>query len=263
MSHQTALCLFFVLLVGWAKQGHGQALDKPIIECATHEFAPYIIVEEGEVSGIEADLLALIGDELNVSFEINIIPWARALEAARMDQIDCVFAAFRTPERETFLDYTEVPLHVSEMAIYTRQGADIQVRTMLDLKGMVIATVRGFVNSPKLEELSASGDVTLVEITEIDQTFDLLRKGRVDMVIYNKLVGDFYLSDADFVRVRPLSDVFAEVPSYVTFAKSRNHRELIKKFDAVLVRAFQDGRYKSIVEVYQKRYASQWSGSSQ
>lgn len=179
-----ALTCSMVLLTSGA-----QAAD---ISFATESYPPYTYqTEDGSIDGAGAAQVRAImaGVGADVEYRIDIMPWARALALAQTQSNSCVFAAARTPERETTFQWV-VPMLMDVNLIVARQSSSITATTIAEALLYSVGTQRedyteGLLRRAGFErlDLSASFDLTLAK----------LLGGRIDLMaisqdVYDRLV---------------------------------------------------------------------------
>ena len=99
--------------------------------------------KDGQYRGIAADYLALIEKKLGIRFKIiRLKNWDEVLEKARLQKIDLVTAATRTPQREKYLRFTSSFVNLPSVII-VRQNVR-QDLTIEDLMGMKVAVVHRY-----------------------------------------------------------------------------------------------------------------------
>ncbi len=222
------------------------------LKCGTNIFPPYGIKKGQELVGIEIEILQEIGRRLNIDIDIKIFPWARLLVEMEKGNLDCMFGAFKTEDRLQFMDYTNVPIHVSSLVFYVHKERPIQYKMMDDLKGLKIGLVRGFKTSPAFDQYKEKKWFEIAETTEVDQSFKMLELKRVDAVLYNHHVGAYILKNLELDDIIALPTPLISRAAYITFSKKKKLSFLIPKLDGVLFEIFADGTYQNILRKYIK-----------
>jgi len=225
-----------------------QATEK--LTCATNEFAPFGFTENDTLTGIEVDLVQEIAHRLKFDISLTMMPWKRMLQFMEDGTIDCMFAAFKTPEREVYMDYTSVPIHISSLVFFEKDGSHIKFETLEDLKGLTVGLVRGFKTNEAFDAAVSKGVFRVDEVNNFDQNFKKLSAGRVDLVLVNRHVGGRILKKLGITNVHPLPVPLSATPAYLTFSKKRQHADLVSLFDIELKKASSDGTYRKIFEKY-------------
>ncbi len=92
----------------------------------TLEFPPLEFTgEDGQPTGIAVDIVRKVMTSLGHEVVIDIHPWSRSLDLVRKGNADAIFTAYRTPEREKFLDYTNEVLIHQTVSLYARKDSPI------------------------------------------------------------------------------------------------------------------------------------------
>ena len=90
--------------------------------------------DEAELSGIDVTIVRELARRLKLTLVIVKAPWARALNLMETGKADLLSSAFRTPEREAFMDYFAEPFLTSlPIAFYTWKGSGVHLDTFEDL----------------------------------------------------------------------------------------------------------------------------------
>ena len=86
-----------------------EALDRPLRVGSEPNYHPYNFMDEqGELSGVVSDYLALLSERLDVEFEAVILDtFVGVLDAARNRDVDIVPLIVAAPERRSYLDFSQ------------------------------------------------------------------------------------------------------------------------------------------------------------
>ncbi|MDF1563293.1 MAG: transporter substrate-binding domain-containing protein [Deltaproteobacteria bacterium] len=198
------------------------------VRVAVFDLPPAIsLTPEGAAQGFFVDLL----DEAarQEGWELEYVPggWAEGLARARAGELDLLTSVARTPEREAFLDYGEVPLLHVWSEVYTTEGQELH--SVFDLRGKRVAVMRGDYNRAVFEETMRGFGIEseLVEVEDFDTVFEALREGRAEAGVVNNTYG------AAHGRARGVVDtgvVFHPFPIYFAVARGKNP-ELLRTLD--------------------------------
>ena len=111
------VCCFSIGSVG-ARQA-----DKDKFIFMDEPLPPFSLGETGSISreGISYDLLSLIFEEIGADFEINLVPWGRAIKSVTHGKIDGVPLLMKNSEREQFIAFS-LPLFETRELIYGSSG---------------------------------------------------------------------------------------------------------------------------------------------
>ncbi len=240
----TGLLLFSLLLVPSA-----HALEK--LKCATTgNFSPLNFIQDKKLVGIDVDQFNQAARRLNLDVDLISLPFTRLLKQMEEGALDCMFSAFKTPEREIYMDFTTVPIHVSSLVFFEKAGSNITFNTLKDLKGLTVGLVRGFKSSAEFDEAVEQGVLNVEYVSNIEQNFQKLSFGRLDLVLVNRHVGGNILKKLHMTDIHTLDVPLIAQPAYLTFAKKKHLTHLLTLFDNELTKAKEDGTYQKIIDKY-------------
>ena len=226
-----------------------------VLQCGTNEFPPFTYLDKkGRAAGLEVDLVREVARRLNLEIDIRILPWPRLLAGVKTGSLDCMFAAFMTDERRTYMNFTHVPLHVSRLSVYVRRGHEFPFFGLDDLRDKRLGIIRDFRTVDALDALLEKGDFAKrVYGNDFEQLFDMLAAGRVDMVIVNDQVAHNLLKEHADNNIVELPYALSSNSAFLTFTRQRNFDNLIPKVDYALFGIIADGTYARLFSQYAKK----------
>jgi ABC-type amino acid transport substrate-binding protein len=218
------------------------------LRCGTNEFPPFTYADDaGRAVGIEVEVMQELAKRLGLNIHISVLPWPRMLSMIRSGELDCMFAAFYTEERNTYMQYTQVPIHVSRLAVYTHRSGIFPLARLEDLRGKRIGLIRDFRTVPALDEALERGDFAEVVLgTSFRNLFDQLAAGRIDVVIVNHHVGEHILRLMSAHDIVELPHALSSNSAFITFTRQRKFDMLIPKINYALFEIISDGTYSKI-----------------
>ncbi|MBE0344798.1 hypothetical protein PPEP_a2460 [Pseudoalteromonas peptidolytica F12-50-A1] len=155
------------------------------INVAVDHAPPYsIIAENGKVHGLILDILEIIRVQSNIDYQINTVPcpFSRCMRLLAQGEVDVMGGLIKTPQRDKVIDFVD-PAYMaltSSFVFYARRDSNIEVEQYSDLYTNRIAVMRGGVFYPRFD---ADRQLNKVPVFSERVAFDLLLKGRVDLVI--------------------------------------------------------------------------------
>lgn len=83
--------------------------DHPIIRLGIDpKYQPIEMLEDGQYSGLSHEYTKLIAQKLGVQFSVQTTnSWSETLQGSKERNIDVLAAVYRTPQRESFLNFTD------------------------------------------------------------------------------------------------------------------------------------------------------------
>lgn len=183
--NRAALRLMFAMALG---TGIASATD---IRFVTETYPPFNYLENGVIKGSSIDQVKLIAGGADISYSVEIMPWARALATAEHEPDVCVFTAVHNAERDQKFKWIE-PLLKSRTILVRRAGSQVAPRTLEEAKAFVIGTQRGDFT----HDLLRNNNFPKIDLaTDLVLSLKKLMSGRIDLVpisekYYDKLKRD-------------------------------------------------------------------------
>ncbi|TWI68105.1 polar amino acid transport system substrate-binding protein [Desulfobotulus alkaliphilus] len=214
---------------------------------------PYQIQENSHVSGFRTELVKNIFEMAEIPITvIHAYPWKRALLMLEKGEVDGLFSANHTPERESYAMYPELPLTESPWVLWTREDSGISYTSFADLRGKRVGVVRGYSYTPEFWEiLTQYGRPEEASSDELN--FRKLAAGRLDMIVAELNNGYFIMQKERIQGIRP----FAESPVktdglYLIFNRKRVDEKTAEKFSNALREYRNSEAYKQLHNRYFK-----------
>ena len=178
----------------------------PVIRIAPDpNFAPIEwFNHSGDYQGMTSDYIRLLEKQLGIRFEVVAAPnWKTVIGMARDRQVDMLTAIARTPQRDTYLLFSQ-PYISMQGAVISNQDLPL-IHTLDDLEGYKVAVVEGYLwddlLTPHAGEIainrfhdlqtalfSTSRGVTDVAVSALDSARFVMRKeGLVDLKVVTML----------------------------------------------------------------------------
>lgn len=165
------LCLIFLTLAtpaGAAK-----------LFLTTEVYPPYNLqASDGSVRGVYFDQLKIVLEDTGTSYEVAVMPWARAIALATTQAMHCVFATARTPEREKLFKWV-APIHIDRNILVARREANIEASGLEEARKYRVGTQRGDYTETLLQKLG----FPQVDVgADFEITLNKLQLGRIDLM---------------------------------------------------------------------------------
>lgn len=167
-----------------AASGDDNGLDTitpGVLKVAVYDGAPYIGARDGQLTGLDGELLTKAAEKLGLTIEVTVMDFAGLLAAVQSRRVDMGLGNIGwSAERAEKGRFTDPPFY-SPVAMALRPG--LTVRTVDDLTGLRIGTLTGGFYTKGLRELDVevqTYQTLAAEITDLDL-------GRLDVVFYDGL----------------------------------------------------------------------------
>ncbi len=231
---------------------------------------PYFMVQEGEVVGIDADLVREVMERLGCGLTLKKLPWARALLELRDGRVDMLSGAYRTPEREQYAYYSNVVGLVSPNILFIRRSDEagfdpVGLRELLK-SGFRLGAQINVSYSDEYNALVQNPDYekNIQYVSRRESLWKMLARNRVDGVVASRLTGLYEIQALGLSgMITPSSMVVSNKPAFFVFSKASVSSEFVADFDRVLQAMVDDGTFAAIVNRYVCVTGDSWLAEAQ
>lgn len=182
------ILLLLILPLGAGAVGKCEKL----VATGNPEYPPYLWRDPQSpqhLIGANADLLALIGEQLGVKVEIIYTgPWSRAQDEVRTGRVDLLAGAFLTLPRLEHMDYVHPAFFSTPSVVWVRKGQGFPYSSWEDLRGHSGGTLVRNSFGQQFDAF-AKANLSLEEVPSLIQAFQKLLLGRTDYVLYERYPG--------------------------------------------------------------------------
>lgn len=153
----------------------------PLLFVGDDDFPPYSYEVNGEIVGIDIELIREMARRLNLNIKIQLVSWKRLILMTQNGTCDGSFSLFYTKEREKFSHFAfSQPVHTSSFPIFYSKDQPFQFNTVADLFGKTIGINRGFTISDEFEKAVKLGKISVNIENEVDENIVLTALGQID-----------------------------------------------------------------------------------
>lgn len=196
-------------------------------------YSPYVTTDSsGELTGPLPELvrwsLSQIGHEAN----FITLPFARGVSWLESGRLDAFFPFFKTPERESFAIFPKEPIGALVMSLYAKpELAGKFDGDFTNLAGLSVARVRSTLQSPAFDQAVKDKVLKEVSVDGIEQQFQMLAHGRVDLAIADQLAARVIMSDQGITKkVVELKPPVIVREIYLAFSRKGEWVDLASRF---------------------------------
>lgn len=158
--------------------------DRPLIITSALSAQPDAWVKDGRIVGASVELMKLIFNELDISIESKVQPWARSLKDLERGTVDANLTIFYTDERAKYIVFSE-PYAVAGTFVFTKRGNEFAFKSWNELIGKKGGVIRGDIQNKEFNYF-AQKNLDLFPVDTIVQVQRMLIAGRVDYALYSK-----------------------------------------------------------------------------
>jgi ABC-type amino acid transport substrate-binding protein/GGDEF domain-containing protein len=157
---------------------------------------PYdFLGENGEHQGVLSSYFNHVESLLGITFlPTEFSSWKTMLEAARHNHIDVVSGLMKTPERETFLLFSD-PLFEVSLSIATRREI-VLFEPLNELEGKRVGMVESYATIPLVKEKYPC--LEIVEVPNLETGLAMVKDGRLSAMISENFALQQLLTNRDF-----------------------------------------------------------------
>lgn len=197
----------------------------PVKVGVTANYLPYEYYGDGQFKGIMGAWLNRISSLTGIRFEPVEGPFSTLLDMAKAGEIDILNVA-KTESRKKFFNYG-VPYEKTRDIILGRLDSQ-PINSINDLEGTTVAVVRGFWHKEYLYA-NLSDNVKTVGTADITESITLLRNRKVDYLIDNPVIIQYYLEGLGYNDLIKQGDTTAD--SYMYLAVTKHNTQLASVMD--------------------------------
>ncbi len=245
-----ALILLSVLLIASCSKDSGDRLsqieDKGQITVAMEgTWSPWTYHDaSGQLVGYDTEVAKGIAEYLGVEAVFVEGEWDGLLAGLDAGRYDIMANGVDvTPERQEAYDFS-IPYAYNRTAVITR--TDSTIDSMDDLAGKTTANTI----SSTYAEVAESYGAKVTGVDDLNQTFELLRTGRIDATLNAEVVFYDYMEvhpDAPF-KIACIDDVVHEVA--IPVKKGENSAALLEKINEAITEMSESGRLSELSMKY-------------
>lgn len=123
------------------------------IALVTEEYPPFNMTFNGSVTGLATEKVFAMFKEAEVTYTLQMLPWARAYNMALNQPNTCVFSTTETPERKPLFAWVG-PLVDNDWVLIGREGDTYGVTTLEEAKAFKIG---GYIGDATAEYMTSQG----------------------------------------------------------------------------------------------------------
>ena len=232
-----------LVLIAIALISSAEAKDPLVL--SNDVWPPFILdgSEQGTAERLVCQALSLSGWPCTV----EVKDWEVVLQEARIGAIDGIAAAWRNPEREQYLMFSEPYLSNRIIPVISNRSL-VTVKSANDLAGLRVALVTDFAYGDTIEGLKSG--FTVVGVKNSRDALKAVKSGKADAALVDELVARDMLDDPVMESLMLADTVLAFRDLH--FAVSRQNplaEEIIADFQRGYKQMLSDGTVNEILNV--------------
>jgi polar amino acid transport system substrate-binding protein len=239
-----------------ASQSNGlDTISAGTIKVAIEPYMPYTAMKDGQMVGLDAEILQAVAKKLNLKIEPQVTDFTGMLGNVQSRRVDISIGGIAwTAERAKVGLFTDPPYYSPPaMAVH----GDKQITTVDDLKGLNLGTVTGYV---WVKSIKAVPGAKLHAYPDANGVFSDLGSGRVDVGFLDPLLISYTQAQRPDLNIKteyltpPSDDQVKQTPDYAYFQPymtgfylPKREPKLEKAISAVIDEMYTDGELTALI----------------
>ena len=216
-----------------------------LVIATSPDFPPFENLENGEVVGIEIDIMNLICEEMGVELDIQQMDFESVVPGIQAGKFDAGVSGITvTEDRKKNVDFSD-PYFLASQAIVVTPDSPITCKA--DLTGKKISVQTG----TTAEEYCMDEGYEVLAYTANNDAASALTSGKVDAWVVDNEVAVALAAEQGLVV---LSEAMTSEPYAFAFPKGSD--TLVAEFNKILAKLIADGTIQSIFDSYGVLYVS-------
>ena len=194
------LLLIISTIIGCGISEDAEIKPRKYVVGLDDEFAPMgFRNEKGEIVGCDIDLAKETAKRMGVEFEFRPIIWDKKEAELNSGRIDIIWNGLDiTPERQIHILYSK-PYMDNRLILLVKKGRGLNIKSLQDLKGKVVATQAGSnaENCVERNDAMRTSFTNFVTYPTFSKAFKALSEERIDVLIVDEIAGRYEISKRD------------------------------------------------------------------
>ena len=210
----------------------------------------------GVAAGITIDIVEAAFALSDITLEIEVVPWTRALHELKTGKVEGLFPALKNTEREKFANYSDILIE-EVVSLFMPAGHNITFEGNLsNLRGHSIGAIRDYYYGSKFERVRNSNLFShIYYVINGRVAIPMLTQRRFDLFISDRLVAIYHAKQLHLQdKISELKPALEVTPTYIMFAKTKRLQLVGEQINRALLQMKQNGSYDKII--------SRWTSQS-
>lgn len=215
--------------------------DNVLVMATNAEFPPYEYHEGDEIVGIDAEVAALIADELGMTLEIEDMAFDSVLAAVQSGKADIAMAGLTvTEDRMQSVNFTDT-YATAKQVIIVKEDSDIAGPD--DLSGKIVGVQTGTTGDIYVSDEEG---VTVERYNKGFEAVQALTQGKIDAVVIDNEPAKVFVSENEGIKI--IDEAYADEEYAIAIAKDND--ELLEKVNTALNTLKENGAFQEVVDKY-------------
>lgn len=236
------LTLAAALVIGALAMPAGPAAAANTLHFTTEQYPPFNFHRDGEIVGLGPDQAREIMRRTGIPFDMELLPWSRAIGLARSRPMTCVLTTAHTVDRNPHFKWVE-PLLVERTLIIRATNSNVHPANLAEARAYRTGTQTG---DYTVELLHNAGFTNLDLARDFDLTLKKLLSGRVDLIAVSESYAQRLIDQG--VPIEEVAVLYEQVFSIACSLETPD--DYVKRMQAALKAMIDDGTQTQILAHY-------------
>jgi len=214
------------------------------------EWAPIMWQKGDNIIGVGPELISTLAGDLKIDVKsVFTGTWDKVQEKARTGQVDVLVAAYKTAEREAYMDYS-IPYTIDPVAVLVRKGFNPTYDKWEDLIGLKGILMNGDSYGQEFDNF-IKDKLQTVRVASAGEALQMVIDKKADYFVYalysaEKAVNQLKLNSQ--IRIEP--KYVASENFYITISKKSPLVKYLPEINSLIEKYIQDGYIDSLITKY-------------
>ncbi|MDR3436084.1 transporter substrate-binding domain-containing protein [Telmatospirillum sp.] len=257
--------VFIAVLFAWhlsapvaplAADSDGDACKE--LRYATNPFYPPVgwKVDGGRYDGAVIELLEAIIPP-GITLRPIVLPWKRAMATARQGGIDLLAGIRKTPERESFLSFTDHRAFPNPIVVFVRRDNRFPFTSWSDLKPRRGGISVGDAFGGGFDDYWRH-QLTVEQAGNLSENFQKLARRHIDYFVTGRLAGEAYLRTHQMTAlIIALDPPISQQDIHIAISRQSRCISLLSTLSRRLAEFDNNGALEALLEKHLLRYVDQ------
>ena len=226
--------------------------DGSLVASGHPEWEPIMYQSGDKIVGVGPELVEKIFSQLGIEVNSNFAgAWDVVQAKAKTGEVDVLVAAYKTDERETYMDYSNVYIK-DPIAIFVNKENKFNYGEWDDLIGKRGTATIGDSYGQEFDTY-IEDNLNVARVENTSQAFDLLAKNRADYFIYALYSGNSEIKKQNYSdRIEALPKYAATENFYITISKKSPYVKYLPQVNELIEKYREDGTIDALVEKHKE-----------
>jgi polar amino acid transport system substrate-binding protein len=220
---------------------------KTLIASGHPEWPPIMYRDGDKIVGAGPQLFAKIFKELGIEASFKYEgSWDEVQKKAKSGDVDVLVAAYKTPERETYMNYS-VAYTVDPVVLVVKKGKVFPYDKWEDLVGKKGVVTTGDSYGAEFDKFIVD-KLQVVKVGTPAEAFALLESGEADFFVYAQYSAEGYIFDKKLSeKVEIVAKPVTTEKFYMTISKKSPYADRLPEINKLLKKYEADGTIEQLI----------------